>query len=107
MVDLSKIRSIDLVSFCTEKLGLRVVHDIGGRVYFYSPFRSETMPSFTVSRRTNRYKDWGIDNTDKSSGGDIIVLRLAVKLHGVFAFRWKILDCAPVLLVSPASMRGQ
>ena len=31
----------------------------------------------------------------------------AVKLHGVFAFRWKVLDCAPVLSVSPASRQGQ
>ena len=79
MIDKGKIRSIDLVTFCTDKLGLRVVHDIGGRVYFYSPFRSETMPSFTVSRRTNRYKDWGIDTTDKSSGGDIINLVMSLE----------------------------
>ena len=79
LIDKDKIRSIDLVTFCTDKLGLRVVHDIGGRVYFHSPFRSETMPSFTVSRRTNRYKDWGIDTTDKSSGGDIINLVMSLE----------------------------
>ncbi len=31
----------------------------------------------------------------------------AVKLYGVFAFRLKVLDCAPVLSVSLVSRRGQ
>lgn len=79
MNDLKEIKSIDLTLFCQEKLGLRVVHDIGGRVFFYSPFRSETQPSFTVSRRTNRYKDWGKDTTDVTSHGDIINLVMSLE----------------------------
>ena len=79
MIDKDKIRSIDLASFCQEKLGMRVVHDIGGRVYFLSPFRGEKEASFTVSRRTNRYKDWGMDVTDPNSHGDIINLVMAVE----------------------------
>ena len=79
MIDKAKIRSIDLASFCQEKLGMRVIHDIGGRVYFLSPFRGEKEASFTVSRRTNRYRDWGVDVTDKSSGGDIIQLVMSVE----------------------------
>ena len=58
---------------------MRVIHDIGGRVYFLSPFRGEKEASFTVSRRTNRYRDWGVDVTDKSSGGDIIQLVMSVE----------------------------
>jgi len=58
---------------------MKVVHDIGGRVYFLSPFRGEKEASFTVSRRTNRYKDWGMDVTDTNSHGDIINLVMAVE----------------------------
>jgi hypothetical protein len=79
LIDKDKIRAIDLATFCQDKLGMRVVHDIGGRVYFYSPFRAETVPSFTVSRRTNKYRDWGIDTTDRSSSGDVIQLVMSVE----------------------------
>lgn len=79
MIDLSSIKSIDLASFCTERLGMKVIQDTGGRVYFYSPFRSEGNPSFTVSRRTNRWKDWGEDNTSAKSHGTIIDLVMAIE----------------------------
>ena len=79
MIDKDKIRSIDLAAFCQTKLGMKVVHDIGGRLYFLSPFRGEKEASFTVSRRTNRYKDWGMDVTDPNSHGDIINLVMAVE----------------------------
>ena len=58
---------------------MKVVHDIGGRVYFYSPFRHEEVPSFTVSRRKNTFKDWGKDNTDPTSHGSIIDLVMALE----------------------------
>ena len=79
MINLSTIKSIDLASFCTEKLGMKVIHDIGGRVYFYSPFRSETVPSFTVSRKKNTFMDWGRDFTDQSGHGSIIDLVMALE----------------------------
>jgi hypothetical protein len=79
VIDKAAIKSLDLVSFCIEKMGLKIVHDIGGRVFFYSPFRSETEPSFTVSRVSNHYKDWGLDITDPASHGDIINLVMSIE----------------------------
>jgi len=82
LTTIKKLKEIDLVSFCTNKLGLKVIHDTGGRVYFYSPFRAETTPSFSISRKTNTYRDWGKDTTDSSSKGDIIDLVVGLEGNG-------------------------
>jgi len=53
-------RQIDLCQLIISKGG-RLYRENETKATFYSPFRNERTPSFTVCKIRNRWKDWGID----------------------------------------------
>ncbi|MBS4060678.1 MAG: toprim domain-containing protein [Bacteroidetes bacterium] len=55
--------------------GIRPVSENTETLVYFSPFRSETTPSFHIVKKTNFYKDFGTDE----KAGDII--NLVTKLH--------------------------
>lgn len=53
-------RQIDLCQLIISKGG-RLYRENEAKATFFSPFRNERTPSFTVCKIRNRWKDWGID----------------------------------------------
>lgn len=74
-IDLNKIKSIPIENFMIE-MGFEIKDNTHTGIFFNSPFRSEKTASFSVQRKTNRWKDFG----ENGRSGDII--DLAVKLWG-------------------------
>lgn len=65
---IAKAKDVDLVAFMS-KLGFDPVIETGSLCTYYSPLRSEKVASFTVSKKSNSFYDYGL-----RSGGDILDL---------------------------------
>lgn len=72
--DKLRLKQLNLNEFMENTLGLRCKSTCQGKSSYFSPFREETSPSFTVNyyRGEWRWKDWGGD--PQSDHGDIISL---------------------------------
>jgi Toprim-like/CHC2 zinc finger len=72
----TKIKSISIESYLTHH-GHQPQNATGGKVYFNSPFRTDSTPSFMVNTDSNTYYDFA----DSQKPEDII--SLAQRLHGL------------------------
>jgi len=74
-MELEKIAQKDIREYLSS-LGINPCRETGMSYVYLSPFRSETVPSFFLWKKNNKWKDFGLDRW-----GDII--DLVMELHGV------------------------
>lgn len=58
------------------KMGFKPHHSTSSKTWYNSPFRGESVPSFVVNKRTNKWRDWG----DQEKRGDSI--NLVMEMEG-------------------------
>ena len=74
--NIQNIKKIPIVAYLTSN-GYEPVRTSGSRVFFHSPFRSDSTPSFVVNLDSNTFYDFG----ESEKPDDII--KLVQRLHGL------------------------
>ncbi|KAA6317540.1 DNA primase, partial [termite gut metagenome] len=75
-MNIAQAKNIPLADYL-QSIGITPCKKQGNNLWYYSPFRKETEPSFKVNLVRNQRKDFG----SGEQGGDIILF--IMKLHGI------------------------
>ena len=73
---INQLKSLSIESYL-KSLGIEVAKVHGQKLYYHSPFRSDSTPSFVVNLDSNTFKDFADDEKPED------IFRLVQRLHGL------------------------